>query len=545
MSGSGDGTVVPLPSGLTPWPEKDQERYAAAGHWDGRTLGRLLREWTAAHGRRLAVVAGGRRLTYRQLDERADRMAAGLAGLDIRAGDRVLVQLPNSGAFPVLFFALMRLGAVPVLTLPAHRITEIGHLARLSEAVAYVIPDEAAGFDYRELAAEVVARAPRLRHVLVDGDPGDHTALASVDAEPRDFPEPDASGMALLLVSGGTTGVPKLIPRTHNDYGYNARASAEACGLDGDTVYLACLPVAHNFPLACPGMLGTFSVGGTVVFSPSPAPDAAFPLIDEEGVTHTALVPPLIPLWVEAARWDTSDLSTLEVLQAGGSKLSEKLARTIPGALGCRVQQVFGMAEGLLNYTRAEDGEDLVAVSQGRPLSEDDELRIVDADGREVAPGEVGELLVRGPYTLRGYYRAPEVNAGSFTPDGFYASGDLVRRLPSGHLVVEGRVKDTIDRNGESVSAEEVETHVHTHPLIDRCAAFGLPDGDDGTLICVAYLPAEGAEPVELAAVRAFLIERGVAAFKLPDRVMAIGDFPLTAIGKIDKRALARLAEQI
>ncbi|MFJ8431257.1 (2,3-dihydroxybenzoyl)adenylate synthase [Kitasatospora sp. NPDC094019] len=534
------GRTTPLPSGLTPWPADDGERYAAAGHWDGRTLGRLLKDWAAAHGRRLAVVAGDERLTYRTLDQRADRLAAGLVDLGVSAGDRVLVQLPNTGAFPVLLFALSRVGAVPVLTLPAHRITEIGHLARLSGAVAYVVADQVAGFDYRELAAEVLEQAPDLRHVLVDGEPGPYTSLASVDGEPLDLPEPDPADLALLLVSGGTTGVPKLIPRTHNDYGFNARASAEACGFDGDTVYLACLPVAHNFPLACPGMLGTFAVGGTVVLAPSPSPGDVFPLIEAEGVTHTALVPPLIPLWLDAAQWDPSDLSSLEVLQAGGSKLSADLARAVPGALGCRVQQVFGMAEGLLNYTRSEDDEETVASTQGRPLSADDELRIVDAEGREVAPGEAGELLVRGPYTLRGYYRAPEVNATAFTPDGFYASGDLVRQLPSGHLVVEGRVKDTIDRNGESVSAEEVESHVHAHPRIARCAALGLGGDGQEQQICVAAVPVHGAELPALADVRAFLLERGVAAFKLPDRVVEVDDLPLTAIGKIDKRALGR-----
>ncbi|MGW2541710.1 (2,3-dihydroxybenzoyl)adenylate synthase [Kitasatospora sp. NPDC001574] len=533
-----DTIPPPRPSGLTPWPEEAARRYSAAGHWDGRPLGRLLRDWTAAHGRRLAVVAGDRRLTYRQLDEQADRTAAGLFDLGIRSGDRVLVQLPNTGAFPVLLFGLTRLGAIPVLTLPAHRITEIGHLARLSGAVAYVIPDEVAGFDHRALAADVLAATTELRHILVDGDPGPYVALDTVTGEPREFPDPDPTDIALLLVSGGTTGVPKLIPRTHNDYGYNARASAEACGLDRDTVYLACLPVAHNFPLACPGILGTFSVGGTAVLAPSPAPNDAFPLIEEEGVTHTALVPPLIPLWVDAAQWDERDLSTLEVLQAGGSKLSADLARAVPEALGCRVQQVFGMAEGLLNYTRAEDDEETVALSQGRPLSPDDELRIVDGNGAEVADGEAGELLVRGPYTLRGYYRAPEVNANSFTPDGYYASGDLVRRLPSGHLVVEGRVKDTIDRNGESVSAEEIESHLHAHPGIARCAALGLPDGSEGQLICAAVVPAPGAAGLTLADLRTFLLDRGVAAFKLPDRVVAVSELPLTAIGKIDKKSL-------
>ncbi|WP_433235689.1 (2,3-dihydroxybenzoyl)adenylate synthase [Streptosporangium sp. CA-135522] len=528
----------PLPSGLTPWPPGLAARYREQGIWDGRTLGALLTEWTRAYGENTALVAGEDRLTYRDLDRRADRMAAGLAALGIRPGDRVLVQLPNIGAFVILFFALVRLGAVPVLTLPAHRITEIGHLARLSSAVAYVIPDQSGGFDYRDLAAAVLAEAPDLRHVLVAGEPGPFTALARIDADPVPHPDPDPADLALLLVSGGTTGVPKLIPRTHQDYGFNARASAEICALDARSAYLACLPVAHNFTLACPGVLGTLGVGGKVVLSPSPAPSDAFPLIEAEQITITALVPPLVPLWLETAEWDPADLTTLKLLQAGGSKLPAETARLIPAALGCAVQQVFGMAEGLLNYTRADDDADLVEHTQGRPLSAEDELRVVDADDRDVAPGEVGELLVRGPYTLRGYYRAAGHNATAFTSDGYYRSGDLVRALPSGHLVVEGRVKDTIDRGGESISAEEVEAHLLTHPAVRRAVAIGLPDTGHGEQLCAVVVP--WSQPPTLPQLRLHLMGRGLAAFKVPDRIEAVQDLPVTAVGKIDKQALVR-----
>ncbi|GAA2879569.1 (2,3-dihydroxybenzoyl)adenylate synthase [Streptosporangium fragile] len=532
----------PLPSGLTPWPADVAIHYREKGYWDGRTLGSLLAGWADEYGDRIALVAGGERLSYRELDRRADRLAAGLAGQGVAPGDRVLVQLPNIGPFVVLLFALARLGAVPVLTLPAHRITEIGHLARLSQAVAYVIPDEHAGFDYRDLAAALLKEAPDLRHVLVAGAPGPFTALADLDGEPLPLAEPDAADIALLLVSGGTTGVPKLIPRTHQDYGYNARASARACGLSAETVYLACLPVAHNFALACPGVLGTFTAGGTVVLSPSPAAGDAFPLIEAERVTITALVPPLIPLWLEAAEWDPADLSSLRVLQAGGSKLSAEVARAVPGALGCTVQQVFGMAEGLLNYTALDDDPETIATTQGRPLCPDDELRVVDADGADVTPGEVGELLVRGPYTLRGYYRAAEHNATAFTPDGYYCSGDLVRVLPSGHLIVEGRVKDTIDRGGESISAEEVEAHLLAHPGVRRGAAIGLPDTGRGEQLCAVVVP--GGTPPTLQELRVFMMGRGLAAFKLPDRIETVDELPVTPVGKIDKRALVRMVSE-
>jgi 2,3-dihydroxybenzoate-AMP ligase len=524
--------------GCTPWPAGFAGRYRARGHWQGRTLGRLLSDRAAATPDAVAVVDGGRRWTYRELDLRADRLAAGLHGLGLAPGDRVVVHLPNIAEFLELSFALFRLGAVPVMALAAHREAEITHLLALSEAVAYVIPDSHLGFDHRPLARAVREKAPALRHVLVVGDAQEFTALASLPAAPRPLPDPDPSDVALLLLSGGTTGAPKLIPRTHDDYLYNAAASAEVAGLTEATRYLAALPVAHNFPLACPGLLGTLHAGGTVVMCPAPSPDAAFPLIARERVTVTALVPSLALLWLEAAEWAEDDLGSLELLQVGGSRLKPATARRIPPELGCRLQQVFGMAEGLLCYTRLDDPGELVTETQGRPLCEDDEIRVVDAEGRAVPDGEVGELLVRGPYTLRGYYRADAHNARAFTADGFYRSGDLVRRLPTGHLVVEGRMKDVINRGGEKVPVEEVEDHLLAHPAVHDAAVIALPDEYLGERSCACVIP-RGTPPGR-AELLAHLSARGLAGFKLPDDVRVLTSFPRTALGKVDKNALVR-----
>jgi mycobactin salicyl-AMP ligase len=442
-----------------------------------------------------------------------------------------------------VFFALIRAGAIPVLALPAHRLAEIEHFVDLAGAVAYVIPDRHEGFDYRTLADQV-ARAPSLRHVLVAGDPGPYLGLA-------DLPVTSAAGVAqeepanpadvaVLLISGGTTGKPKLIPRTHRDYAYNARASAEVCGLTDRDVYLACIPVAHNFALACPGLLGVLGVGARIVLSPAPSPDVAFALVERERVTVTALVPPLARMWVDAASWDTRDRSTLRLLQVGGAKLDAGLATEIPGALGCAVQQVFGMAEGLLNYTRLDDPTDLVTGTQGRPLCPDDEVLVVGSDGNPVPDGEPGELLTRGPYTLRGYYRAEAYNATAFTDDGFYRSGDVVRRLPSGHLVVTGRIKDVINRGGENVSSALLEEHLLEHPSVGQVAVLGVPEEVLGERVCAVITLADGAERApKLKELRAFLAQRGLARFCHPDVLVVRDTMPLTAVGKIDKRQLA------
>ncbi|WP_230420846.1 (2,3-dihydroxybenzoyl)adenylate synthase [Actinomadura soli] len=516
--------------GFVPWPDDFEARYKAEGFWGDRVLGDVLR----GDPGKTALVAGADRLTYAELDDRASRAAAGFLRLGLRRGDRVVVQLPNTTGFVVTFLALVRIGAAPVLALPAHRESEIRYLCELSEARAYVCADRDGDFDYRAMA-----RTLPVEYVIVDGDAQDLTALSSVDADPVDLPQPDPSDVGVFLLSGGTTGLPKLIPRTHRDYVYNLEASAEVCGFTSATVYLVVLPAAHNFALACPGILGVFANGGTVVLSPSGSPDDAFPLIERERATVCAAVPPIALLWLDAVTWQDEDISSLELLQVGGAKFAAERAAEVPDALGCQVQQVFGMAEGLLNYTRLDDPRDLVEQTQGRPLSPADEIRVVDADGEDVAPGETGELLTRGPYTLRGYYRAPEHNARSFTPDGFYRTGDLVRRLPSGHLIVEGREKDQINRGGDKISAEELENHLLAHPAVHDAAVVGLPDPVMGERTCAFLIVRDGEKTPGLREMKDFLRARGVAAYKFPDRLETTDAFPRTPVGKISKKALA------
>ncbi|MFI8829237.1 (2,3-dihydroxybenzoyl)adenylate synthase [Streptomyces sp. NPDC053431] len=526
--------------GFTPWPEGFVRRYRDAGYWSGRALGELPGEWAAAFGDGVAMVAGGERWTYREMDDRSGRLAAGLQTLGIGCGDRVVVQLPNAAEFFEVLFALFKLGAVPVVVLPAYRRSEVAYFCRFTGAVAYVVADRHAGFDYRELAYEVRREVPALRHVVVAGDPGEFLGLDAVRGWAGDgggpWPAADPGGVALLHLSGGTTGVPKLIPRTHDDYLYGARASADLCGFDATTVYLGSLPIAHQFSLSAPGALGTFLSGGRVVLAPSPAPDVAFPVIEQERATVAAVVPPVAALWLKAAEYTGHDLSSLALLQVGGAKLGEQLARKVRPVLGCGVQQVFGMTEGLLNYTRLNDPDDIVFTTQGRPLSPADEIRVVDDEDREVPGGESGHLLVRGPNTVRGYYKAPEHNAIAFTADGFYRTGDIVRRLPTGHLVVVGRSKDQINRGGEKIAAEEVESHLLAHPGVTEAAVVAMPDPFLGERVCAYIVPGDPRPTV--AELTGFVRSRGLAAAKVPDRIEFLDALPRTAVGKISKQQL-------
>ncbi|GAA2332261.1 (2,3-dihydroxybenzoyl)adenylate synthase [Streptomyces violaceusniger] len=535
---------------MTPWPGTDVEKYRAAGYWRGETFAGFLASRARAHGNRVALVDDRTRLTYAELDERTDHVAHGLRGLGLGSDDRVLLQLPNRAEFLLLWFALMKIGAVPVHTQPGHRRSEMVHLAQHSDAAAYVIPDLHAGFDHRELAAEVRSVSPSLKHVIVVGDPGTGTGFtpftdlltSAPEAGPAITSRASGGDAALLLLSGGTTGLPKLIPRTHDDYLYNSRAAGEVCELTEESVYLAALPVAFNYTMNCPGVLGALSVGGRVVLAGNPDPGYCFDLIEREGVTIAAINPQLAPVWLDEAAVTDADLSTLRVLQVGSARLADETARKMVAELGCVIQQVFGMAEGLLCLTRLSDPPEIITTTQGRPISPADEIKVAGPDDQEVPDGEEGELLVRGPYTLRGYYHADEHNAKSFTHDGFYRSGDRVRRRPTGHLVVVGRSKDQINRGGEKIPATEVEGHLLAHPAIQSAALLPAPDPDLGER-SVAFLVLDGGPDAVPAPDRkelaAFLDKRGVAAFKAPDEVRILDVMPLTPVGKMDKKVLA------
>ncbi|MFC7840844.1 (2,3-dihydroxybenzoyl)adenylate synthase [Streptomyces sp. NPDC057382] len=519
--------------GVVPWPEHLAKELRRTGVWLGRPIGDLLLASCERNAERVAVVCGEHRMTYAELARRADRLARGLVGLGVKPLDRVVVHLPNVPEFVVLVFALMRAGAIPVLALPGHRRAEIAHLCAHSEAVAYVVKDEFGGFDFRTIAREI----PPVPHVVVSGDAQEFTSLESLEApHHQDVPLPrvDASDPALFLLSGGTTGLPKLIPRTHDDYEYVMRACAEAMHVGQEVVYLAVNPVAHQAALACPGVFGSLLLGGKAVLTSSVRPDDVFALMRREGVTVTTVVPSVLRLWADAGR-PPGDLSRL-LIQVGSAPLDPALARRAAQVLGCRIQRWYGISEGLLTHTRLDDPDDVAVDTDGRPMSPGDEVRIVDESGNPVPDGEAGEMQVRGPYTIRGYYRAPEENARSFTPDGFFRTGDLVRRGPDGNIMIVGRIKDVINRAGEKVSAEEVERHLRTHPAVQDAAVIGVADTVLGERTYAFVVLGEA--DVRPSAMKEFLRARGLAAYKIPDRLIPTQRLPRTPMGKVDKKAL-------
>jgi 2,3-dihydroxybenzoate-AMP ligase len=434
------------------------------------------------------------------------------------------------------------------MALPAFRKAELAYLVSFANAKAIAIASEYRGFDHATLARELTSELPVLKSIFSTALSAGCVSLRALGAKCHQIgsSQADPYDVALFLLSGGTTGMPKLIPRTHADYLYNARESAMVSGLTNESRILVALPAEHNFPLACPGLLGALLVGARAVFCQSTKPADLAQIISRERITHLPCVPTIAIGLLDLPASASAELDSLQVITVGGQRLQEHTARSLKRAFPhLAVQQVLGMAEGLLCYTRLDDQENVTFATQGRALSPADEIRIVDSEGTDAAPDKVGELWCRGPYTIRGYYRAPERNREAFSPDGFYRTGDLVRLDPSGNLVVEGRIKDLINRGGEKISAEEVEAHLIAHPAVEAAAVVAMPDAMLGEKACV-YLMLKNGETFELATMRNFLAARGVAQYKWPERIELVRELPLTNVGKIKKSELrADISEKI
>jgi 2,3-dihydroxybenzoate-AMP ligase len=540
--------------GVTPFPPEFAVRYRAKGYWEDRSIASVWEECCRKYATRIAVIDGDEHATYEQLNERATNLALNLVDMRIGRHDRLIVQLPNRAQFAYLFLALQKIGAIPVMALPAHRYLEINQFVGIAGAIATVTPDMHRGFDFINLIARIRDEQPTLEHAIVLGDAPSGFGFVSLDTmiERKSTRNPvelsritiDPTDPALFLLSGGTTGVPKLIPRTHNDYVYNSKMAGSVTGIDDDSVLLDVLPISHNLPLACPGLQGFLFKGAKVVLSTDTSPEAVFRLVEKHRVTHIHVVPALLIRWLNDPSITRYDLSSLRVIQSGGQRLQPetrlKAKELIPSLT---VQENFGMAEGVLMFVRLDDPADVRLETVGRPVCPDDEIMLLDEDDNVVPFGETGEFCCRGPYTLRGYYGAPEHNARVFTPDGFYRSGDLMRQHPSGNYMVEGRKKDLINRGGEKISAEEIENLILSHGAVKNVACVPVPDPELGERMCACIVTKPG-ETLSFEELIGFLETKEMAKIKLPERLLILDDLPLSNFGKVSKKRLSELASE-
>ncbi|MEE2059063.1 (2,3-dihydroxybenzoyl)adenylate synthase [Rhodococcus artemisiae] len=527
--------------GFVPYPEEFAVRYRNQGYWIDQTHSEFLFQSIERNPEKVAIVAGDIQLTYAELGDRILRLAAGFQHLGIGRGDRVVLHLPNVADYVPLVFALYELGAIPVLALAAHQRHEIEYIVDFTQARAYVTVERHNGNDLAALAEDMKASSSTLEHTIIlapDGRGGDLDGLLSHGAlthRRRSLP----SDVAFVQLSGGTTGRPKVIPHTHEANLTSVRSAVRHCGITSGTIQLIVLPLSHSFAMRSPGYLGVLGSGGTVVLSQNGSPDAAFSLIQKHRITDVSVVPPLALAWLNTSLKSDFDLTSLRVLRVGGAKFSATAARRVRSELGATLQQSFGMAEGLATFTNLDDAEEAITSYQGRPNSDGDEVRIIDDEGNEVARGESGHLLTRGPSTIRGYYRADQDNAECFTPDGYYVTGDIVCERADRYLEVVGRSKDQINRGGEKVAPEEVENLLLSHEGVHDVSVVGIADDVLGERVKALIVPRPGsdAQDLTLVGLRKFLRGRGLAAYKMPDVVELVEEFQKTSVGKISKRS--------
>jgi 2,3-dihydroxybenzoate-AMP ligase len=550
---------------VVPYPDELVRQYRLAGLWGTRTIADEFHAAAVVHPDRDAVVALDGRLTFRELDERSDQLAAGLAGLGLVPGDPVLFQVTNRLGAVLAWYGVLKAGLVPVATLAAHRGHEIGGISRKVGAVAHLVEAGTGRFDLVAFAADQQRDHPTLRHVLVlggdgdaggpgdPGDPGGSVAIESLGtgidpAVARKLVEEIQAGIdpdevAVFQLSGGTTGVPKVIPRLQAEYWYNAAAYAHSWGWTERTRVAHLIPIIHNAGIAC-AVHASHSVGACLVLGTADLTES-LPLMAREGATHvllghghySAFSDPGFP--AAAAALTQVILSGAKVPAALFDGLEER---------GLWSGQLFGMGEGMLLTTPPGSPREARATTVGTPLSLADEIKILEPGSEtEVARGQAGELCCRGPYTLRGYFDAADVNQVAFTRDGFYRTGDLAAQVDLGgrpYVSIEGRIKDLINRGGEKISAEEVELLLLRHPRIIATAVVAMPDRRLGERTC-AYVVSDG-EPVTLAEVRAHLTRLEVAKFKWPERIEPLDEIPRTLVGKTNKKFLqAEIAAKV
>ena len=528
--------------GVVPFPPQLARRYREKGYWRDQSLAREFDVVFKKFSSRVALIDADRQYSYGEIDQLTDNLALNLLELGLTPLDRVVPTLPNCAEFVLLYFALQKIGCIPIAALATHRYAEVSQFVQLSGATTCVYPERQSDFEFEPMIRRVQKENASLRFCV------SLSTLKKLIEKKANLPQSelqkiriDPADPCIFQLSGGTTGVPKLIPRTHNDYAYNSRTAAPVCGVTQDSVLLLALPVAHNLPLACPGIQGYFFQGGKVVLSPTTRPEQVFSLIQEYKATHLKVVPALLIRLINDPSIGRFDLSSIKLIQSGGQRMQPevrlKTQQLIPS---CFVQENFGMSEGMLFFVRLDDPQEVKLETCGRPICPDDEVRLVDGEGREVAPGEVGELTCRGPYTLHGYYGAPEYNAKQFTRDGYYCSGDLMRLHPSGNYVVEGRKKDLINRGGEKISAEEIENLILSHPAVQNAACVPVPDPNLGEKMCACVILKSGFE-FSMNDLTDFLKTKQIAKFKFPERIEIMSDFPVSAFGKVSKKALVEL----
>jgi non-ribosomal peptide synthetase component E (peptide arylation enzyme) len=539
--------------GFTPYDERAAALYSKRRWWLGLTLGDMFDKACDLYPEREALVGSGKRYTWSQLRKQVDRMAYNLIREGFEKGDTVLLQLPNWPEFVISYFALQKAGLVMVLLTVNHTAREIAHLSQLTRPKGWIVPSKYRKTDFQPVIQQVKRENSNLEKVILvggDASPEDLKLedLLKSNADPAviqatlEQARPDPGDVCQILPSGGTTGLPKGAPRTHNDYICNIEYKSLAWDINPTDTCLVVATVGHNLGLlVC--VCGSVFHGAKMVMQDSTYPEDFCRTVQDEKITCTGLVPTLISRIVKYENLADFDLTSLKKIYVGAANSPPELVREVEEKIGARYINAFGMVEGPLSQSRPEDPVEIRFGTIGRPCCPYDDIVTLDADGNKTAPGVEGELAAKGPGVFTGYFNNPQANQKEFTPDGYFRTGDLATIDENGCVRITGRIKDIIIRGGENIAARDIEDAISTYEKVEYVAAVGMPDDDLGEVVCAYIKPARGVS-ITHEEVIAHLRKVEVSRVLYPARIEVVQDMPLTAAGKADKKILKKDIEE-
>ena len=533
--------------GFTPYRKEDVEKYNRLRWWSGLTFGDLIDKAADIYPDREGFVDDRSRYTFDEAREKVNRLAISLIHLGVKTLDRILVQLPNWNEFVFAYFALQKIGAVPVLLIDRYRQHEINYLAKLTGATGWILSEKFKKVDFLSIAEDVLKVNPQITYViLVRGTPHegflslgqliDQGNLTDADLAKLAERRPDPMQVGHLGPTGGTTGLPKVVPRTHNDYLCRVEYAARAWELTSHDRLLIATPIGHDLSFSI-SLCSILFVYGKAVMLESPEPEEMCDAIEREKVTAIALVPALASRLARFEGLANYDVSSLKKMYVGGGTAVPEIVRAVNEKLGCVYLNAYGGTEGMNAHTRLNDDLERVIRSVGRPTCPYDSYKIVDEKGNELPPSTPGQILVKGPGVFTGYFSSPEENEHAFDENGYFRTGDLAMLDDEGNIVLTGRLREIIKRGGESISTVEIERLIINHPAVDAVAVVGMPDLELGERAC-AYIQLKPGTTLTFDDIIDFLKSQGASVLQLPERIEFIESLPLTKAKKTDKRAL-------
>jgi 2,3-dihydroxybenzoate-AMP ligase/mycobactin salicyl-AMP ligase len=533
--------------GFTEYLKEDLEKYNRMRWWLGMTWGDMFDKATDLYPDKIGLVDDVGRWTYKELREKVDRLAISLMKLGIKPRERVMLQFPNWHEYILAFFAMQKIGAVTVLLIPRHNQLEINHLAKLTEPVAWILPEYYGKIEYQPIIDDVLKENPQIKHIIqVRTEKSskystmdlliDKAELTVENLKALDDLRPDPDEASHIMPTGGTTGLPKASVRTHNCYICNIEYHSRAWEITSNDTLMVITPVTHSMAMHWGIGAAIFNYAKLVLLDSVQA-EGICERIQSEKVTAIPSVPALISRIVSMEGLDKYDLSSLRTISVGGAPSTPDLVMAVYDKLKCTFINGFGSSEGTNTATRPGDSIDIICNSVGRKVCPYDTIKIIDEAGKEVLAGVEGEIVSKGPGIFTGYFKSPDENNQIFTIDGFFKTGDKARKDQYGNITITGRIKDIINRGGEKISALEIENLMSANPDIREAAVVGMPDKILGERIC-AYVTLKPGVTLTFEEIIAFLKEKGASVQQLPERIEFIEALPLTKVGKVDKKVL-------